>query len=197
MTSRQIGFGVLGCGVIGEFHCRAIKAAPAAKLVAVADVDPKRAQALAKKHGCSACNSLEEMLQWPDVEAVSICTPTGLHADQAMEAARQGRHVLLEKPMDRNLTKVNSLITYCRRKGLKLGCIFQYRCTEGARRLKQAIDEGRLGRLISGSVEVMWYRSPEYYESGLWRGTLALDGGCLWNQGVHSIDLLCWMLGKP
>jgi predicted dehydrogenase len=174
-----------------------VQAAPSARLAAVADVDLERAKALGEKHGCAWYDSLQEMLQSSEVEVVNVCIPSGLHADQGMEAAKEGRHVLLEKPMDRSLAKVNHLISYCRRKGLKLGCVFQCRFSDGPRRLKQAIDEGRLGRLLCGSAEVMWYRTPEYYKSAAWRGTLALDGGCLWNQAVHHIDLLCWLLGKP
>jgi len=194
---KAVGFGVLGCGVIGEFHCRAIGAAPSARLVAVADSEAARAKALGEKFGCAWYDSLEEMLQMPQVDVVNVCTPSGLHADQGMEAARAGRHLLLEKPMDRSLAKVNRLISYCRRRGVKLGAIFQCRFAEGPRRLKQVIDEGRLGRLVSGSAEVMWYRSQEYYDSAEWRGSLALDGGCLWNQAIHHVDLLCWMLGQP
>jgi len=195
--NRQIGFGVLGCGVIGEFHAQAITEAPSARLIAVADADWARAKGVAEKFGCGWHESLEGLLENPEVEVVNVCTPSGFHADQAIQAAQAGRHVLVEKPLDRSLAKVNRLINYCKRQGLKLGCIFQCRFSEGARRIKEAVEEGRFGRLVSGSAETIWYRSQEYYDSADWRGTLALDGGCFWNQGVHYIDLLCWIMGEP
>lgn len=197
MARKQVGFGILGCGNIGGSHAQGITNAPSAKLIAVADALPERAQALAKQFGCKWYASLEALLADPRVEAVNVCTPSGLHADHGMTVAQAGRHVLLEKPMDRSLTKVNRLISYCAAHDLKLGCVFQSRFTEPVRTVKQAIDEGRLGRLVSASVEAMWYRTQEYYDSGAWRGTLALDGGCLWNQAIHYIDLLVWMLGTP
>jgi len=197
MAKKQIKFGIVGCGVIGRFHAKAMAEAPAAKLVAVADIRPERARALAEKHACKWYGSLEEMLKNPEVEAVSVCTPSGLHAEHGMQSAKAGRHIIIEKPLDRDLAKVDRLAAYCKRKGLKMGGIFQYRTFEGARKVKQAIEEGRLGRLICGSAEIMWYRAQEYYDADEWRGTLALDGGCLWNQGIHFIDLLCWMLGEP
>ena len=197
MARRQVGFAVLGCGMIGEFHAQSIRQVPGARLVAVADSDSTRAQTIATQHGCKWYDSLEELLADPAVEVVNICTPTGLHAEQGMAVAQAGRHVLIEKPLDRSLAKVNRLISTCHRQGVKLGCIFQYRFTEGPRRIKQAVEHGDFGRLISGSAEVMWNRSQEYYNSSSWRGTLALDGGCLWNQAVHYIDLLCWIMGRP
>ena len=195
--AHEVGFGILGCGNIGESHAQGIRNAPLAKLVAVADAAPERAKVLADKFGCKWYDSPEAMLQDGEVEAVNVCTPSGMHADHGLTVAQAGRHVLLEKPMDRNLAKVDRLIAYCREHHLKLGCVFQSRFTESVRQVKQAIDEGRLGRLVSASAEAMWYRSQEYYDSGAWRGTLALDGGCLWNQAIHYIDLLVWMLGKP
>ncbi len=192
---KQVGFGVLGCGVIGDFHASAMKETPAARLAAVADVDEARAKKVAEKFGCRWYGSLEELLQDPEVEVADICTPSGMHADQGMQAARAGKHVLLEKPMDRNLQKANRLIAYCKRRELKLGVIFQNRFNQDTRRIKRAIDEGRFGRLLFGSAETMWYRSQEYYDGSAWRGTFDLDGGALWNQGVHFVDLLCWMLG--
>jgi predicted dehydrogenase len=195
---RQVGFGLLGCGGIGTAaHAKAISEVPNAKLVAAADIVPERAQAISKDYGCPWYASLEEMLKNPEVEVVDICTPTGLHAEHGIMAAKAGKHVLTEKPIDRDLAKVDKLIATCKRRGVKFGCIFQVRLTAAAQKIKQAIDKGQFGELLSGSAETMWFRGDDYYASGAWRGTLALDGGCMWNQGVHYIDLLCWMLGEP
>jgi predicted dehydrogenase len=163
--------------------------------MAVCDVIPERARNLAREYSCDWHEDYARMLERDDIDAVNICTPSGLHAEQGIMAANAGKHVMTEKPVDIDLKRIDELIITCERRGVKLSCIFQYRFTPSARRIKQAVDEGRFGRLIFGVADIRWYRTQAYYDSADWRGTWRLDGGCLSNQGIHSIDLLCWFMG--
>jgi UDP-N-acetyl-2-amino-2-deoxyglucuronate dehydrogenase len=130
------------------------------------------------------------------VDAVSICTPSGLHAKLGVQAARAGKHVITEKPLDITLERCDALIAACDEAGVRLSCVFQMRHTEPIKYLHRAIEEGRFGRLLMGDAYIKWYRTQDYYDSGAWRGTWALDGGgCLMNQGIHTIDALQWMMG--
>jgi len=125
-----------------------------------------------------------------------IGSPSGLHAEHGIGAARHGLHVLVEKPLDVNLDRADELIAECEQAGVKLGVFFQDRVAPGIRKLKELIEAGRLGKLILVSARVKWYRPPEYYSGSRWRGTWLLDGGgALINQGVHTLDLLLWLLG--
>jgi UDP-N-acetyl-2-amino-2-deoxyglucuronate dehydrogenase len=196
MAFEPVKFGLVGCGGIGNHHAKVIAQLDCADLVAAADIIPERAEAISAKHGCKAFPSIEAMLDGsPDVEAVSICTPSGLHADLGIVAAQAGKHVLSEKPLDVVLEKIDRLIRTCDRKGVKLGCIFQHRWDEPMRRVKQAAEEGKFGDLVFGNADVKWYRAQSYYDSGEWRGTWALDGGCLANQAIHYIDEIIWLMG--
>lgn len=196
---KSVKVGLVGCGGMGSGHARCIHSdVPSAELVAVADIIPERAEKLAEKLGCKAYGSIEEMLKGsPEIDLVDICSPSGLHADQGLIAAKAGKHVIVEKPFDRSVAKAKKLIALCDRKGLKLGCIFQCRLTPDCMKVKKAIDDGKLGRIVTGTADTMWYRAQSYYDSDAWRGTIVLDGGCLWNQGVHMVDMLIWMLGDP
>jgi UDP-N-acetyl-2-amino-2-deoxyglucuronate dehydrogenase len=194
--ASKIGFGIVGGGVIGPFHARAITAQPDARLVAVCDVIPSAAEKLAGEFGAEAMTDLDAMLARDDIQVVSVCVPSGLHAEVGIKAAQAGKHVICEKPIDITLDAADRLIEACDAAGVKLQVISQHRFGAGMQRLKQAIDDGSLGTLVMGNAEIFWYRSQAYYDSGGWRGTWALDGGgCLMNQGVHYVDLLRWAMG--
>ena len=138
----------------------------------------------------------DELLQRPDIDAVTLGTPSGLHMDIAIKAAQAKKHVLTEKPIEVTLEKADRMIQTCRRHGVKLGVISQRRWDRGMKELKEAVDSGALGKLILGEAYVKWYRTQQYYDSGKWRGTWELDGGgCLMNQGVHTVDCLQWVMG--
>ncbi|MGH9766158.1 MAG: Gfo/Idh/MocA family protein [Blastocatellia bacterium] len=191
----EIGFGVAGCGMIGKVQAEAIASIPGARLLAVCARDEKRVAEFAAKFGATGYTDYDRFLDHPGLRIVNVCTPNGLHAEQGIAAARAGKHVLVEKPIETTLEKADALIEACDGAGVKLGVIFQSRFLPAAQKIKRAVDEGRLGRLMIGDAYVKWYRAPEYY-AGSWHGTMALDGGgALINQAIHTVDLLRWMLG--
>ncbi|MFN0107958.1 MAG: Gfo/Idh/MocA family protein [Blastocatellia bacterium] len=192
---NEIGFGIVGGGMIGAVQAAAIEQINGAKLVAVCGRDEARTADFAAKFGCAAYTDYDKFLQHPGLQVVSICTPSGSHADLGIRAAEAGKHVLTEKPIETNLEKADALIAACDRAGVKLGVIFQSRFLPAVQRIKQAIDEGRLGKLMVGDALVKWYRAPEYYADS-WHGTMAQDGGgALINQAIHTVDLLRWIMG--
>ncbi len=196
MSDRTYGLAIAGCGVIASFHARAIAGLPNAQLRAVTDVAREAAQRRAAEFGVDAYDDLEEMLRRPDIDAVSVCVPSGLHAEVGVRVAQAGKHVIVEKPIDVSLEAADRLIATCRRCGVKLAVISQHRFDPGIQEVRAALDAGRFGRLLLGDVIVKWYRTGEYYRSAGWRGTWELDGGgALMNQGVHWVDVLQWMMG--
>jgi predicted dehydrogenase len=193
--TTEIGFGIAGCGMIGKVQAEAIASIPGARLLAVCARDEKRLTEFAARFGATGYTDYNRFLDHPGLRIVNVCTPSGLHAEQGVAAARAGKHVLVEKPIDTTLEKADALIEACDRGGVKLGVIFQSRFLPSVQKIKRAIDEGRLGRLMIGDAYVKWYRSPEYYADS-WHGTAAMDGGgALINQAIHTVDLLRWMMG--
>lgn len=196
MGDGELGFAIVGCGVISALHARALAEVDGARLVAVADVVPERARRLGEEHSVPWAADPSEVIQRDDVDAVCACVPSGLHAEIGIMAAGAGKHVVVEKPIDVSLEAADRLIGACEKAGVQLAVISQRRFDDDAQRLRRMIDEGRLGRLLLGEAAVKWYRSQAYYDSEDWRGTLALDGGgALINQGVHYLDLLRWLMG--
>ncbi|MGE0131960.1 MAG: Gfo/Idh/MocA family protein [Blastocatellales bacterium] len=193
--TTEIGFGIVGCGLIGKVQAEAIASIPGARLVAVCARDEKRVAEFAAKFGATGYTDYGQFLNHSDLRIVNICTPSGLHAEQGIAAARTGKHVLVEKPIETTLEKADALIEACDHNGVKLGVIFQSRFLPAVQKIKRAIDEGKLGWLMLGDAYVKWYRAPEYYADS-WHGTIALDGGgALINQAIHTVDLLRWMMG--
>lgn len=191
----ETGFGIVGCGMIGAVQAAAIQAIQDAQLLAVCGKDPERTAKFAERFGATPYTDYNAFLTHPGLRIVNICTPSGLHAEQGIAAARAGKHVLVEKPIETTLAKADALINACDEAGVRLGVIFQSRFLPAVQQFKRALDEGRLGRLMVGDAYVKWYRAPEYYADS-WHGTLALDGGgALINQAIHTVDLLRWMLG--
>jgi predicted dehydrogenase len=196
MTDEAIGWGIIGCGVIAPFHARAVGAVDGARLVAVVDEIPERAAKVGEEFGVEAMTDIDAFLARPDIQAVSLCVPSGLHGALGERAAAAGKHVLCEKPIEITLPAADRLIAACRANDVKLGVISQHRFGPGMTRIREALAAGRFGKLLFGGAYIPWYRTQGYYDSGAWRGTWALDGGgCLMNQGVHYIDQLQWVLG--
>ena len=190
------GFGIVGCGMISGFHARAIADVRGAKLAACFDTRAPAAEKFAADHGCKAYTKLGDMLADPAVDIVTIATPSGAHMEPAVAAARAGKHVIVEKPLEITLKKCDRIIAACEKAGVQLGAIFPSRFHDSSVKLKRAIDGGRFGRLTVGDSFVKWFRTQAYYDSGAWRGTWALDGGgALMNQAIHSVDLLTWLMG--
>lgn len=195
--SREIGFAVVGLGM-GRHHCKAIQAAPGARLVAICDVDEERLRPAAQEYGCRAYARVEELLQDDQVEVVNIATPSGTHAQIGALAARAGKHLIVEKPADILAERIEALVGVAHQHRVKVAGIFQSRFDPLNIRIRQAIQQGRLGRLIGVHGHLPWYRLQDYYEGhhGSWKGTWELDGGgSLMNQGVHTVDLLQWLAG--
>ncbi len=192
----MIGIGIVGCGNVARVHAEAIRLVPGIKLVSVCSRSKESAERLGKRFGVAACANLNEMLANPAVHAVSICTPSGTHSEVGCAAAQAGKHVLVEKPIDVSLAKADALIEACDRAGVNLAVALQSRHLDAPLLLKSAAEQNRLGRLILGGAHVKWYRTPEYYASTPWRGTLEFDGGgALINQAIHTVDLLRWVMG--
>lgn len=197
MTS-PLRFGIVGCGVIAPTHgdvLRRLETEGLARLVAVADSDSGRSQSFAARFGVPALPSLDALLARDDIDAVTLCTPSGLHGEMAVLAARAGKHILSEKPLDVWLDKADAAIEAAQKAGVVYGGIFQERFSPGARRVKRAIDAGAFGEIVLACAETKWYRSQKYYDSGEWRGTWKLDAGVFSNQGIHSLDKVQWLAG--
>ncbi len=193
--ASQLGAAVLGCGSIGPLHAEALADVEGARLVAVADVRPERAHSLAGRHGVTACSSIDELLALPEVDLVCVCTPSGTHGELGSQVARAGKHVVLEKPVDVSLKAADGVIAACAAEGVVVSVISQHRFDAGVIALKEALRRGDLGPVVLAEARAWWYRAQSYYDSDTWRGTAALDGGALMNQGVHLVDLLIHLLG--
>ncbi|HVJ87865.1 MAG TPA: Gfo/Idh/MocA family oxidoreductase [Caulifigura sp.] len=191
------GFGIVGTGMISRFHAKAIKDIPTAKLVGCSDMKPERAASFGAEEGCKGYESLEAMLADPAVQVVTICTPSGAHVEPAVAAAKAGKHVLVEKPLEITLERCDKIINACKENNVLLGAILPSRFSPANIALKEAIDSGRFGKLTLGDTYVKWWRTQEYYDSGAWRGTWELDGGGSYmNQAIHNVDLLYWFMGE-
>jgi UDP-N-acetyl-2-amino-2-deoxyglucuronate dehydrogenase len=191
------GFGIVGTGVIAAIHADAIAMLPDAQLVAVTDVAAGAAGAFAATHGCVAEPDLGALLARRDIEVVCVCVPSGLHAAIGVQAAKAGKHLVVEKPIDVSLAAADRLIDAAQAAGVALTVISQHRFDAGLVELKRLLDAGALGQLVLAEASTKWYRTQAYYDSAAWRGTYAMDGGSLMNQGVHYVDLLRWCMGPP
>lgn len=195
--AQEVGFGVVGLGM-GQTHCRDITDAQGARLVAVCDVDESRLNPVAEKYQARKFARYEEMLRDSEIDVVNVCTYSGMHADMAIAAMEAGKHVISEKPADVSLAKIDAMIAASKRTGRKLQVIFQERFMPVNRKIKEAIEAGRLGRLIGCHGDLRWWRAQSYYDSSAdhWRGTWRWDGGgSLMNQGIHTMDLIQWFMG--
>jgi UDP-N-acetyl-2-amino-2-deoxyglucuronate dehydrogenase len=189
-------FALIGCGTIAPTHAEALAALPEAELVACCDSVPEAAHAFADRFGLRAMD-LQDLLEDGEIEAVTICTPSGLHAEIGVACLLAGKHVIVEKPMDVSTAACDRLLEAQRQSGRTLAVISQHRFDPASRRVREAVEAGDLGNIHLVDMQVHWYRTQDYYDSGNWRGTWELDGGgCLMNQGVHTVDLLRW-LGGP
>jgi UDP-N-acetyl-2-amino-2-deoxyglucuronate dehydrogenase len=196
MYKQSYGFAIIGAGVIGKTHAQRLLSVDKGKLVVVCDKHTESAQKLAAEYSCDWSDDIDDVLNRPDVDIVNICLPSGMHAEYAIKAARAGKHVLTEKPIDIKAENARSMIEECRKAGVKLAIISQHRLQDSTQQIKKDIESGKFGKLIIGNGSINWYRSQEYYDSGAWRGTWAFDGGgALMNQGVHTVDVLQYLMG--
>jgi predicted dehydrogenase len=194
----MLGCAIVGCGMIAHFHARALAEVPGAKLLALVTRNPAHAQTVAEAAGvpCAIYGDLAQALARPDVHIVTITTPSGAHLDPAVAAAKAGKHVVVEKPLEITLDRCDRIIDACQKAGVKLCTIFPSRFGDANRALKAAVEAGRFGRLTLGETTCKWWRPQSYYDEGGWKGTQALDGGgALMNQAIHNVDLLQWLMG--
>lgn len=197
MTDKKLRFGILGCGMIADFHAQAINSIENAILSGAADNSPERALAFAKKFGIKAYGNYDEMLSDENIDAVCICTPSGFHAENALKALEAGKNVVLEKPMALNTADADRIIEACERTGKKLTVICQLRFSEDILRVKKLISENAFGKIVMCNLSMKYWRDEEYYSSSPWKGTKKFDGGgALMNQGIHGIDLLLYIMGE-
>ena len=184
-------FGIVGAGLIADFHARAMADIPNAKLIACCDKILDRAEKLADKYSCQAFGSYEDMLKLKEIEVVTIATPSGLHAEPTIAAAEAGKHVICEKPLEVTLERIDAMTDAHEKSGTRLGGIFPYRFNDSQTVLREAINSGRFGVITYAGIYVPWWRTDEYYKDS-WHGTWKLDGGgALMNQSIHMVDMLC------
>lgn len=193
---KKYGFGIIGTGMIAKLHAKAISQMENARLVAVYSRNHDSACKMAESFNCKTFSSMEEFLRQSDLDVVTICTPSGTHGEFAVKAAKAGKHLLIEKPIEITLEKAEEIISACKNNNVMCSVISQHRFDDSMILLKKAIDEGKLGRIYFGSCYTKWYRNEEYYKSSNWKGTWQYDGGgALMNQSVHYIDLLLYIMG--
>lgn len=193
----MIRFGVIGCGRIAKRHLDLLGSGQiaGAHLVAICDNNPERLDAARQQHNVAAYVDYDAMLADPEVEVVTVLTPSGMHAEHAIAAAGAGKHVVVEKPMALRLEDADAMVAACDRAGVKLFVVKQNRLNVPVVKAREALDSGRFGKLVLGTVRVRWRRDQSYYDQDSWRGTWAQDGGVLANQASHHVDLLEWFMG--
>ncbi|NPV27283.1 MAG: Gfo/Idh/MocA family oxidoreductase [Firmicutes bacterium] len=194
--NKKIKIGLIGCGRISKNHFEAIAAQPDAECVACCDIIPERAEEAAKTYNVPFWTTkYEEMLAISDIDLISICTPSGLHPEHGIMAARAKKHVLSEKPMGVRLKDADELIKACDQEHVRLFVVLQNRLNPAIQLVRRALDEGRFGRIYFIQANVFWTRPQEYYDQAPWRGTWEFDGGAFMNQASHYVDMVQWFGG--
>ena len=194
----NLRFALLGCGRISAKHAQALsKNVPGAELVAVCDLKPELAAKVATQYNVPWFTDFDAMINTmgTSIDVVNVLTPSGMHAKHAIQVAKSGKHVVVEKPMAMTLGDADAMIRACDENGVKLFVVKQNRYNIPVQKLREAIDEGRFGKMVMGTVRVRWCRRQDYYDQASWRGTWEQDGGVFANQASHHVDLLEWMMG--
>ena len=194
-SEKKFRVALAGCGRISKNHFDAIHEIDGLELAAVCDIDPERAAQAGAEWRVPHFTSYEKMLKDAKADVITIATPSGLHADQGVEAAQAGKHVVMEKPMAISLTGADALVHACDKAGVQLFVVKQNRLNPPVQLLKRAIDRNRFGRIYLASCTVHWARPQEYYDQAPWRGTWEFDGGAFMNQASHYVDLIQWLVG--
>ncbi|MBX7256288.1 MAG: Gfo/Idh/MocA family oxidoreductase [Candidatus Hydrogenedentes bacterium] len=195
--ARKLRFVVVGLGM-GIHHCRAMLNTKNAELAGVCDHDPERLQEAVREFDVKPYPRWRDVLRDSTIDAVSIVTESGTHADFGIEAANAGKHILMEKPVDVTPQRISKLERAAARTGIKCGCIFQARMDPCNAQLRKAVLAGKMGTVIGVHAQLPWLRLDSYFAGvhGVWRGTWRWDGGgSLMNQGIHTLDLMCWFAG--
>lgn len=189
-------FGIIGAGMIGHFHAKAITAMTGGSLHSVFDLRAEAAERLAGEYGAKPYSDISEFLADPELEIVTIGTPSGAHLEPALAALQAGKHVICEKPLEVTTERIDRIIAAAAASGKTVAAVLNRRFHPGMTAFRKAVEEGRFGKLTSASCYVKWYRDQAYYDSAAWRGTWALDGGgALMNQSIHTVDALIHLAG--
>lgn len=187
---------IIGCGLIADYHTEAIQEVDGLEVIGYFDKNPVRAEEMATKTNTRAFGSLEEI--WTsETDSVSICTPSGTHGSLAVEAMLAGKHAIVEKPLALTEAELNRILEIERVTGKICAPISQHRFSQGVLTAKQILNENRLGRIIGVNTIIRYHRDPAYYSSSPWKGTVSMDGGVLMNQGIHALDIMCYLNGWP
>lgn len=195
---QNYGIGIVGAGMIARVHAEAIQREPRARLAGIMDNGSGRGLEIAPGSDARGHDDLHTFVNREDIDVVVVATPSGTHADIAMLCAQAAKHCLCEKPLEVSLAKIDAMIDEFERHGLLLGGVFNTRYTEGAQLLKRACEQGRFGRMNFVQALGPWWRDQSYYDDSNWKGSWSMDGGgALMNQGIHSIDLLQWLVDQP
>jgi UDP-N-acetyl-2-amino-2-deoxyglucuronate dehydrogenase len=194
-SAQPVRLALIGCGRISQNHFDAIKKVDGLRLVAVCDDVPDRAKAAGTAQGVPWFSNYDLMLKEAGCDAVTICTPSGLHSLHGIVAARAGKHVITEKPMSITLEQADALVEACDTARVSLFVVKQNRLNPAVQLLKRAVDKGRFGKIFLANTTVRWQRPQEYYNAAPWRGTWEFDGGAFMNQASHYVDLIQWLLG--
>ncbi len=195
MSEKTLRFGLIGASKIARKHAAALARIDGAEMVAVCDLLAERRDSLTGEFGGKPYGDYRQMLDAEDLDVVSVLTPSGSHAAIAQEVAATGRHVVVEKPMALTLDDTDAQIDACLRNNVRLFVVMQNRFSRPVLKLREAVEAGRFGKLVMGTVRLRWTRKQDYYDAAAWRGTWEGDGGVFCNQACHHIDLLRWMLG--
>ena len=188
-------FGIVGTGLIADFHAKAIQSLENARLLGICGRTLEKATKLADKYQCQPYDDYKEMIANPDIDIIAIATASGFHLEPAVAAAKTGKHVICEKPLEISLKRIDKMIQAHEKAGTRLGGIFNFRYNESVRVLKDAVENGRFGKITYAAVYVPWWRNESYYKDS-WHGTLDMDGGgALMNQSIHMIDMLQYLMG--
>ncbi|NQT93250.1 MAG: Gfo/Idh/MocA family oxidoreductase [Lentisphaerae bacterium] len=193
--SEELGFAIIGAGMISPFHANAIRDSSGGRLVTVCDLDKDRADKMAADYGARACYSVDEMLKDEEVRIVNVVTPNHLHHDAVVQCADAGRHVITEKPPAMSLTETDNMIAACEKAGVKFGCTVQCRVRPAVQAIRKAMDEGRFGKVLQADAYMKWFRATEYYESDAWRSSRKSGAGVTVQHAFHYIDLLQHLVG--
>jgi len=192
----RLKIGIVGIGTIASIQAQALQESKNSALHSVFSRSEDNARSLGEKHDVGWFTDWDTFISDPELEAVSVCTPSGNHLDYGEMAARAGKHVIIEKPIEVTIERAKRLVQVCEENGVALAVIYQSRFVPEISALKRKLDEKVIGKLFMGDARIKWFRGQDYYDSGEWRGTIALDGGgVLINQAIHTIDLLQWFMG--
>lgn len=196
MTKIKWRFAIIGCGNVAHIHAQAIQAMEDVELVAVYGRNKIKVTEFAERYSCRAYSDLDKFLIDPSFQIVTIATPSGMHLESCTDSAKAGKHIICEKPLEITPARIQDIVNVCQEYDVLLSGIYNRRFFPIITEVKKAISQNRFGTISLVEAQLKWYRSQAYYDSGEWRGTKSLDGGgALMNQGIHTIDLLLYLMG--